>query len=243
MQTKSLSMRVKDADQGLVEAVFATLGVIDADGDVTVPGAFEDGAAVRISAYGHESWLGALPVGRGVIRADNRQAVLDGQFFLGTTHGRDTFETVKQMGDLQEWSYGFDVVKWSQGEFEGRDVRFLEGLKVHEVSPVLLGAGVDTRTLSVKAAGGITLVQEADQALAACAGLIARSKELASLRAKEGRVLSAANRERLTGLADAMREALVDVEALLAETDPDKDEGKAALRRELMRYVAAAHRL
>ena len=54
------------------------------------------------------------------------------------------------MGDLQEWSYGFDIVKAKSGQFEERDVRFLEKLLVHEVSPVLLGAGIGTRTLSAK---------------------------------------------------------------------------------------------
>ena len=73
---------MKEGEKGLVEAVFATLGVVDLDGDVTVAGAFEDGAAVRISSYGHASWGGALPVGRGTIRAGAKEAVLDGRFFL-----------------------------------------------------------------------------------------------------------------------------------------------------------------
>src|SRR5690606_30998985 len=58
-----------------------------------------------------------------------------------------------ELGDLGQWSYGFDIVKHSFGEFEGRQVRFLERVKVHEVSPVLVGAGVGVRTLVAKAAG------------------------------------------------------------------------------------------
>lgn len=151
---KSLAFKIMDADEGLVEAVFSTFNVIDHDGDVTLPGAFEDGAAVGISAYGHNSWMGGLPVGRGVIRVEKKRAVLEGQFFLSTETGRETFETIKQMGELQEWSYGYDVL--DTGDVEDlpeplrHAYRVLAKLHVHEVSPVLVGAGVDTETLSVK---------------------------------------------------------------------------------------------
>ena len=81
---------VKDAAQGLVEAVFARFDVIDKDGDITVKGAFTDGASCVISAYGHKSWEGALPVGKGTIHEVGDTAVFSGQFFLNTSHGRDT---------------------------------------------------------------------------------------------------------------------------------------------------------
>lgn len=157
-ETKTLRVAVKDAEQGQVEAVFATLNVVDHDGDVTVPGAFKDGQQVRISAYGHGSWTGALPVGKGVIRSSESEAVLQGEFFMDTQHGRDTFLTVKQLGDLGEWSYGYDVLDSEEGDFEGKQVRFLKSLDVLEVSPVLLGAGIGTRTLAAKAADAKTAI-------------------------------------------------------------------------------------
>lgn len=153
MDTKALGrVEIKDADQGSVAAVFATLDAIDSDQDVTVAGAFEDGASVRISAYGHQSWTGALPVGKGTIRVVGKEAILDGQFFMDTTAGRDTFTVVKELGVLQEWSYGYDPVEFSFGEQDNQQVRFLQKLKVYEVSPVLLGAGIGTRTLTAKSA-------------------------------------------------------------------------------------------
>lgn len=153
MDTKALGrVEIKDAAKGTVKAVFSTFDVVDHDDDVTAPGAIEDGAPVRISAYGHASWGGALPVGKGVVRIEGSEAILEGQFFLDTTHGRDTFETVKQLSEdgLQEWSYGFDVLDAEPIERDGKRVRLLKRLKVHEVSPVLLGAGIATRTLAVK---------------------------------------------------------------------------------------------
>jgi hypothetical protein len=166
MQKKALvRVTVKDAELGLVEAVFAShlvteaelksapAEVIDADGDVTLKGAFTTGQKVVISAYGHKSWEGLLPVGKGTIREDGDLAVMSGQFFMETTHGRDTFLTVKALSedDLQEWSYSLHDVKASRATVAGRAVRVLEqvGL-VKEVSPTLMGAGVDTRTLATK---------------------------------------------------------------------------------------------
>lgn len=152
MDTKSLRVEVKDMDEakGSVRAVFATFNKTDSDRDVTRPGAFEDGAEVPISAYGHTSWQGALPVGKATIRQNAKQATIEGQFFMDTQHGADAFRTVKNLGSLGQWSYGYDPVEYSFGEHQGERVRFLDKVKLHEVSPVLLGAGVGTRTLSAK---------------------------------------------------------------------------------------------
>ncbi|MCX4912814.1 HK97 family phage prohead protease [Streptomyces sp. NBC_00687] len=154
MERKSLSggLEIKDAEKGIVSAAFSTMGVRDHDGDYTREDAFTDGAAVVISAYGHKSWDGAPPVGKGVIRVKGKKAVLEGQFFMNTTAGRDTFETVKELAadGLGEWSYGFDIDQHSFGKEKDQPVRYLEALTVHEVSPVLRGAGINTRTLSTK---------------------------------------------------------------------------------------------
>lgn len=233
-ETKALSrVSIKDAEQGLVEAVFATLNVVDKDGDVTVKGAFEDGAAVRISAYGHTSWGGVLPVGKGTIHEADDEAVLSGQFFMDTPHGRDTFATVKGLGTLGEWSYGFDVLESGKDTLDGETVNVLRKLKVHEVSPVLLGAGVNTRTLAVK--GRESFPDEAERVLGDVKSLVTRVEGWGlETGQKEGRVLSAANRERLVTLVAALAEAGVSLEQLLADTDPNK--GRDMLIREFARY-------
>lgn len=171
MKHKTLSVDVKDADQGVIQAVFSTLNVKDHDGDVTLPGAFENGAEVRISQYNHASWNGgAFPVGKGKISSDGEKATLTGQFFLKTSVGRDTFEAVKELGSLGEWSYGFDVLESEHGTHDGEPVQFLKKLKVHEVSPVLLGAGIGTHTVAAKSLGSMTddeLAEEAERAFKA----------------------------------------------------------------------------
>ncbi|MCD6552446.1 MAG: HK97 family phage prohead protease [Anaerolineae bacterium] len=147
-KTYSRSNLKLTSEPGEFECVFATLNEVDADGDVTLPGAFEDGAAVRIAAWGHR-WDDP-PVGKGTIYERGNEAVCQGHFFLDTQAGADTYRTVKNLGDLQEWSYGYDVLDSAPGTWEGRPVRLLKRLKVYEVSPVLLGAGVRTRTTRIK---------------------------------------------------------------------------------------------
>jgi HK97 family phage prohead protease len=146
---KSAIQLKEDGPEGSFQAIFSTFNVIDHDRDVTLPGAFTDGQEVRISSWGHK-WHD-LPVGRGVIRADEVKAWVDGQFFLDTEGGAETYKTVKNLGNLQEWSYGFDILEVGFGKWEDQEnIRFLRKLDVFEVSPVMLGAGIGTQTTAIK---------------------------------------------------------------------------------------------
>lgn len=139
-------------ETGEVLAKFGTVGVIDLDGDVIEKGAIGS-QAVKISAFGHTSWLGALPVGKGVTEEKDDDLLARMSFFMDTTHGADHFRTVKGLGELGEWSFGFDIMEQRQPTEEERQLgirRVLKELDVFEVSPVLRGAGVDTQTLDAK---------------------------------------------------------------------------------------------
>lgn len=182
-------IEVKSAEKGTVSAVFSTFNVVDLDGDYTLPGAIADGTKVLISAYNHKSWEGSLPVGKGVIRTTDTEAILDGQFFLNTTAGKDTFEVVKALAETGqgEWSYSLRNVVSKAGEVDGQRVNFLESIDVNEVSPVVMGAGVDTRTLATK---GLKFSEEGVAVLAAVDAYLGRAQEVMVLRAEKGRSLS-----------------------------------------------------
>lgn len=233
MDTKTFrGVEVKDADRGEVTAVFSTFNKIDSDGDVTLPGAFEDGTPVRISAYGHASWQGALPVGKGAIRATKSEAIFDGQFFLGTTQGKDTFEVVKQMGELQEWSYSVHPAKVSFGEFEGQRVQFLEKLKgPHEVSPVLAGAGIDTRTLAIKS--NMKFADQAQAVVAAISALSERAADVLAMRLEKGKGLGADS----AALLEQIETELKNLSGLL--TGPGPQPPIDAVQQEFLRFIAA----
>ena len=152
METKRIKLELKEADTGSVSSLFATLNVIDNDNDVIVPGAFSSQPVV-LSDWQHSSWSTNSPnrpVGKGYIREDGDRAIFDGKFFMDTVHGQEMYKTARGLGDIMEWSFGFNIIDSSTGLWEGEPVRFLKRLDVVEVSPVLRGAGIGTRTLDMK---------------------------------------------------------------------------------------------
>lgn len=140
--------------EGLVTVAFAQLNAVDEDGDFTFEGAFGSGQKAALSAYQHASWPergGLLPTGKGQIKEADGWAIFDGRFFMETDQGRNTFHTVKAMGEDQQWSYGYDVTDTAPVPNGVKAKRGLKALKVHEVSPVLLGAQPTTHTMQMKA--------------------------------------------------------------------------------------------
>jgi HK97 family phage prohead protease len=148
--TEHKSIAVKAAEDGTFVAEFARYGIRDLDSDVVVKGAFDNGASVKVAAWGH-AWH-QLPAGIATIHEDGDRVLAKGSFFMDTTHGLDTFRTVKGLGDLGEWSWGFEVLDSEYGEHEGKRVRFIKRVKTFEVSPVFRGAGPTTHTESIKSA-------------------------------------------------------------------------------------------
>jgi len=221
-------------DEGGFTCQFATFDVIDHDGDVTLKGAFPEGREILVSAYQHGSWMGALPVGKAIVHEQTGEAIAEGQFNLQMASGRETYESVKFTGDLQEWSYGFRVLEAGTdaeldayaGEHEGaRPMRIIKKVDVFEVSPVLKGAGIGTATLDIKS--GLTYAEHSEAVLATVTEWAERTKSLADLRRKDGRDLSPANRERIVKLLASLVETKDALEVLARETEPS--DNKAAL--------------
>lgn len=162
MDTKRLGpVEIKDEAKGEFAAVIATYGVIDKDMDVTLPGAHKQGQRVIVSPYNHMSMHGAPPVGAGTLHVERGRTVVKGAYFMDIPEARSAFLTMKQLHEqgIGEWSYGFDVVDSELGEQDGKRVRFLKAQDVFEVSPVVRGAGVGTRTLTAKDHRGVTLIR------------------------------------------------------------------------------------
>jgi HK97 family phage prohead protease len=197
-------------EKGSISAAFAQLQVIDADGDVTLPGAFPT-KDVPMSAYGHTSWDGSLPIGKGTIQEEGNWAVFRGQLFLETSQGRDAYETLKGLGPLSQFSYGFKVTDHSFGTQDGQPVRFLKGLDVMEVSPVLVGAGRDTHLLSIKSGAPASDAPMADLLAwysEAEKAVLDRFTSHALARASEGRKLSRADRAHLEDNVESIGDVL-----------------------------------
>lgn len=152
-------------DQGAITAIVATLDTIDRDRDIIPSDAFPTGVKVKLSAYGHSSISDLMygtgipddpPVGKGALIIERGKAVFRGKYFLSTAAGREAFNVAKEMGDEQEWSFGYRILKTlpPSDDLAAKGARrVLAKLEPLEVSPVLYAGGVGTQTVATKRAG------------------------------------------------------------------------------------------
>lgn len=170
MEHKLLDLKA-EGDAGEVVATIATLNVKDKDGDVTLPGYFgKQPASILLS----HDW-GPVMLGKGTISETDTEARFSGKFNMSPDdpEARAVFSRLKFDQDNPpkqiEWSYGYSVLDGATEKFTDHpdfgDGTFLgpvdegPGVKVAEVSPVVLGAGEGTGTVSVKM-GSVTISNE-----------------------------------------------------------------------------------
>lgn len=209
---KRIPVELKDPDKGLVRAILATFDVVDKDGDITRKGFFGDQLGVPI-LWGHD-W-GMMPLGLADITETKDAAVLDGALNLNTQAGRDALEVLKFQGDNQEWSYGFSILAGGSTPLEPGDnggaFRELHatadggpGSKVAEASPVVVGAGEGTMTVSVKMSDDAP-ARLADQVGSVAASLKHLATRVADVRSSH-KDLGARTKDALAKLGAAMME-------------------------------------
>ncbi len=155
VEYKTVGATIKQAgEDGSFEAEIATLGVIDHDGDIVERGAFSGHPIAVLPA--HDS--SHVPLGKAQIVERGNVAVAEGLLNLEIEAARDwhsslKFDLEKMQPPVQEWSWGFRI-KGPEGaradQVDGQPVRRLISLDEREVSPVLRGASIGTRTLHVK---------------------------------------------------------------------------------------------
>lgn len=180
MKQKKGTMSIKAVGEGKATVVFATMEAWDKDGEWTEQGAF--GEQIAKIAGAHDWRVPGL--GKATIRESGNDAIAELEFNLDIHAAKDWFTALKYEFDNRipsEFSYGFDVTAEEYGERDGRKGRILKALKVHEVSPVMIGAGVNTRTLAAKGAG-MTMDEQEEIAL----DYLDRVKKTATLRNEEG---------------------------------------------------------
>ena len=141
--------------KGQVKAVFSVFNTLDSDGDVVLPDAVRSGfKSGDVPMVWSHKW--DMPIGKGKINKDKDKATFEGNIFMDTESGKEAYNLVKSMGDLQQWSFGFKVNDSEYGKYkkdgsdDETDVRYLKDLSVYEVSPVLVGANQDTFTMAIK---------------------------------------------------------------------------------------------
>ena len=243
LQHKEVKLTTTNEVEGKVEAVFSVFNEIDSDNDVVLPNSIKSGYGDNgVAMVWAHDWKDVI--GRGDIIQDEDKAVFKGQFIMDTERGRDAFNTVKAMGDLQQWSFGYEVLESENGVFQKDnqdvEVRYLKDVKVWEVSPVLVGANQNTETVLVKENNDIQeeketskentgkrFNDEVDELLTSLTSVLKRAKELTALRISKEKLLSEKSTEVLSELQDSLQEVYQDIDTLLdvagAESE-DKEE-------------------
>ena len=161
----NVTTQLKDFDDetGTIKALVNTMGVIDADGDRIVSGAFDkslaeiDGSRIAV-LWGHDQSqvVGKVIDGQEIRLPEPEGATalyLEMLMNLKTQRGRDAYEDVK-FGAVTQWSVGFNVPEGAVEivtDPDGLKVANINELELVEVSAVLRGASPGTTTISVKA--------------------------------------------------------------------------------------------
>ena len=208
---ESKSIQLKVDETGKVSATVATFGVMDHDGDVVESTAFTPGQEVAI-VWSHD-W--DRPVGKGFIEVTATEAIFNGSFFMETVDGQESYKTVKAMGTLQEWSWGFHTEKCNWEQQDDQMIRHLIETEIYEVSPVLKGAGMGTRTLMLK--GRQSLEQQIKAVLEDVDLLGERVRSLKGLRKEDGREIGEERSTQIKELATDLRKTADSLEECVKE--------------------------
>jgi len=230
LQHKTVSLKASNDIEGKVEAVFSNFNEVDSDGDVVLPDSIKSGYGDKgVAMVWAHDWKNVI--GRGEIVDDGEKAIFKGQFIMDTQQGKDAYNTVKAMGDLQQWSFGYEVVESEKGMFKKDneteiEVRYLNNVKVWEVSPVLVGANQNTYTLAVKEdkPKGKKFSEEVEDVLTTLTSLVKRARELTALRLSKDKTLSDESTSLIMNLQDALQEAHQDIDTLLSVASPEEAE-------------------
>ncbi len=148
MKKQFFSKEASLNEEGYLEAIFSVFDVEDRDGDVVKSSAIKNGVAIPL--VWHHDW--SRPIGKGTITNDGTKAIFKGNFFLDTTEGMEAYKTVKNMGDLQQYSWGFAILNQEKGTLGDKTVNYITATEAFEVSPVLVGANQHTSTVDIKEA-------------------------------------------------------------------------------------------
>lgn len=236
---KSIDFALDTDKEGKVEAVFSVFNNVDSDGDVVLPNSLKSfkGLEGEVPMVWSHKWEN--PIGKGRIVQDDDKATFKGEFIMSSESGREAYEIVKAMGDLQQWSFGFQVDDAEQGQFQkdgqSQEVRYIKSATVFEVSPVLVGANQSTYTVAVKeqkekdvkdVESGLRFTDEADNVLITINNFIDRAKELTSLRLEKGKTLSKSAQESLMQIQDRIQEVYNDLDNILGLGEEEAEQPK-----------------
>ena len=232
IERKTIEFEVKEVDEeeGTFTGYASTFSdVPDSYGDIVDPGAFKKTLKAQkgriVSLFNHSFME---PIGKPTEMVEDEKGLLiKAKLSLGVQRARETLALMKD-GVITQMSIGYQTIK--EKTIDG--IRHLQEIKLYDVSPVIFAANTEAVITGVKEIEKtFAFADQAETVLAAVKEWIDRTKSLADLRLKEGRVLSTANRKRLASLLEALGKMASDINELLEATKPgegDEDDEKIA---------------
>lgn len=134
------------SSEGRFSGYASVFDVEDYGGDVVERGAFQEFDLTRDGfvkvLYQHDPWT---PIGKAKVWQDERGLAFDGRLLLGVSAARDAHALMKSHV-LDGMSFGYDVLESDRRD--GR--RYLQKLKLWEISPVTWGMNPHARINSTK---------------------------------------------------------------------------------------------
>lgn len=231
-EIKRLAVDADTAGPGSFEGYGATWD-LDQGGDVILRGAFKD-ALPDFLARGFvpvsHDW-GALPIATVSAAKEDDTGLWFEAEFHSTQAAQDVRTVMAERLARDKFvglsiGYLLDTDEASQ-EFTDDGIRKIKRVRdLLEVSIVTLPMNRAAGVAGVKASLGAGSLDEHLQLVAAEAQSVARrAHERLEYRRKEGRVLSAANRGRLSSIRDELRSAAGALDGILADTEPAANAG------------------
>jgi uncharacterized protein len=227
---------------GSFEGYASVFGTIDAYGDTIERGAYVDTIPQFLTrgfiGWGHD-WNEPIGIVTDA-REDGKGLFISGQFHSDPaaqvirTRAKERVAAGKFMG----LSIGYEAENYEMrtvdqpfrnnwGELSDK-VRALTKIKLYEVSLVTVPAEENSGVTAVKGTDGFGLSfdDHHERTRVAVREWVLRAKSGSDIRTKEGRAISAARRERLVSMRDALHGHAQELDALLKETEtPEKAVG------------------
>jgi HK97 family phage prohead protease len=227
----------QDIDTGEFEGYASVYDVVDGGADVVDPGAFAK-ALPDFMRDGFISWHHAWDVPVAMPKAAYEDD--NGLFLAGRYHSTPKAQEARtiaaerhEAGLRTGLSIGYGVEDYAM---EGK-VRHLKTIHpLYEVGLVMVPMNREANVTGAKGAGDLSGLPDAGSMTDSVGRVSADAKDIAARfatmveqRAKEGRTLSAANRQLLADLMSSLGEAGTTLAELLDATDPDRAERGLAI--------------
>lgn len=221
---------VDDSGEGTFTGYANVFGIVDDGGDKVVKGAFKS----VIPDFVKDGFIGwAHDWSQPVATIDSAVEDDHGLLITATFHGTAEAQRARQLtaerlkrGKTMGLSIGYEVDAAKETTY-GRDITSFK--RLFETSLVTVPMNRPSTVTAVKGSlgSGKPYAERLELVLAELKALTDHSRQRADLRLKEGRVLSGANRDRISELKKSLAAVLRDLEELLQATDPGRDKAAA----------------